>query len=129
MGVAVDTARQDQLAPRVDLAPPSGQSATDSCDRLAGDRDIGLKHVAHGRDASTANDEVVGGLGHGKLLKSGLLHSLDKSTDRAVTLPSAFGADGGGCITGWHGHCFLVIPQENTMSRPCILVINPNSNH
>jgi allantoin racemase len=32
---------------------------------------------------------------------------------------------------GWHGRCFHLgfIPQENPMSRPRILVINPNSNH
>src|SRR4029078_7085072 len=78
-------------------------------------------------------------------VQSGLLSYLlspDKSTDRAVTLPCAFAADSGPCIAGWHGHCFRcrlvacrsrciarrVIPQENTMSRPRILVINPNSN-
>ena len=67
MGVAVDTARQHQLAPRVDLPPRARQPAADGDDRLAGNGDVGLEHVAHGRDASAANEEVVGGLGHGKL--------------------------------------------------------------
>src|SRR5260370_9581726 len=58
----------------------------------------------------------------------------DASTDHAVTLPCVHGADSGSCRAGWHGDCFYrgpadaSIPQENTMSRPRILVINPNSN-
>ena len=67
MGVAVDTAGQHQLAPRIDLPPCARQPAADGGDRLAGNGDVGLEHVAHGRDASAANEKVVGGLGHGKL--------------------------------------------------------------
>jgi hypothetical protein len=67
MGVAVDTARQHQLAPRVDLPPRSRQPSTDSRDRLAGNGDVGLEHVACGCDASAADEQVVGGLGHDKL--------------------------------------------------------------
>ena len=68
MGVAVDAAGQHQLAARVDLAPPCRQPAADGNDGLAGNGDIGLEHVADGRDASAADEEVIGGLGHGKLL-------------------------------------------------------------
>ena len=57
MGMAVDTAGQHQLAPRVDLPPCARQPAADGCDRLAGNGDVGLEHVAHGRDASAADDE------------------------------------------------------------------------
>ena len=62
-----NAAGQNQLAPRVDLPPRARQPAADGCDRLAGNGDVGLEHVAHGRDASAANEKVVGGLGHGKL--------------------------------------------------------------
>jgi hypothetical protein len=65
--VAVDTAGQHQLAPRVDLPPRARQPAADGNDRLTGNGDVGLEHVAHGRDAAAANEGVVGGLGHGKL--------------------------------------------------------------
>src|SRR5712691_4564095 len=106
MGMAVDTAWQNQLAPRIDLATRTRQPAADGCNRLTGNGDIGLKHIARGRNASAANQDAVGGLGHGKLLKSRVSRSLDKSTDRAVRLPCTFGADSGPCITGWHGHCF-----------------------
>jgi len=70
MGVAVDITGQYQFAPRVDLAPPSRQPATDGSNGLTGDGDIRLEHVARGRDAATANEKIVGGFGHGKLLKS-----------------------------------------------------------
>jgi hypothetical protein len=70
MRVAVDAARQNQFAARVDLAPRGRQSSADGCDGLAGNRDIGLEHVTRGRDFTAANEEVVGGLGHGKLLLS-----------------------------------------------------------
>ena len=76
------------------------QPAADGCDGLTGDGDIGLEHVARGRDASAANEEVVGRLGHGKLsgLHSHVLHSPHGSTDRAVTLPCVYGADSGSCL-------------------------------
>jgi hypothetical protein len=68
--MAVDTARQNQLAARVDLAPRTLQAAADRHDRLPGDSDVGLEHIAHGRDAPAADDKVVDGLGHGKTPKS-----------------------------------------------------------
>ena len=49
------------------------QPAADGGDGLAGNGDIGLEHVARGRDASAANEQVVGGFGHGKLLKCWIL--------------------------------------------------------
>ena len=55
MGVAVDTAGQNQLGPRVDLSPRTLQAAADGDDGLTGDGDIGLEYVADGRDASAAN--------------------------------------------------------------------------
>ena len=61
MGVAVDAAGQHQLAPRIDLAPRRRQPAADGCDRLAGNGDVGLEHVAYGRDASAADEEIVAG--------------------------------------------------------------------
>jgi hypothetical protein len=65
--VAVDAARQHQPAPRVYLAPPARQAAADGDNGLTGYGDIGLEHVAHGRDASATDHEVIGRLGHGKL--------------------------------------------------------------
>ena len=67
MRVTVDTSGQHQLAARVDLATSSRQGAADGCNRLTGNGDVGLEHVAPGRDASAANDEIVGGFGHGNL--------------------------------------------------------------
>ena len=75
MGMAVDASRQHQLAPRVNLAPRAGQPAPDRYDRLAGNGDIGLEHVAHRRDTSAANNKVVSGFGHGTLLTYQVLKS------------------------------------------------------
>src|SRR5258705_1063079 len=66
-GVVVAPAGKTQLAPRIDLPPRAWQPAADGCDRLTGNGDVGLEHVAHGRDASAANEKVVGGLGHDNL--------------------------------------------------------------
>jgi hypothetical protein len=129
MGVAVDAAGQHQFAARVDLASAGRQAAADGSDGLAGNGDIGLEHVAGGRDASAANHEVVGGFGHdvlrsvrppsakGKLAKTRRRGRLARNRWTARSSHS----------TLWHDSC-KEETKEVTMSRPRILVINPNSN-
>ncbi|OIQ65547.1 hypothetical protein GALL_528930 [mine drainage metagenome] len=64
MGVAVDAARQDQFAACINLALADRQTAADGSDALAHDGNIGLEYIGSGRDASAADHDVVGGLGH-----------------------------------------------------------------
>ena len=64
MGVAVDAAGQDQFAAGVDLTLTGRKVAANGGDGFAGDADIGLEHVGHGRHASAADHEVIGGFGH-----------------------------------------------------------------
>src|ERR1700738_2726364 len=61
MGVAVDAARQNQFAARVDLALAGRQLAADGGDGFADDCDVGLEHIACGGDASAADPGGVGG--------------------------------------------------------------------
>src|SRR5260370_41494719 len=74
MGVAVDAARQNQFAARVDLALAGRQIAADGGDGFADDGDVGLEHIACGGDASAADHEVVDGFCH-ESLRSVLLRS------------------------------------------------------
>ena len=55
--------------PRASISRPAGPSPRPIATmRLAGDRDIGLENVGRGGDAASADDQVVGGLGHCSLL-------------------------------------------------------------
>ena len=64
VGVAVDAARQHELAGRVDLALTRGKPLPDRRDRLADDRHVGRERAAASGDGSAADDEVVGFVGH-----------------------------------------------------------------
>jgi hypothetical protein len=64
MGVAVDSARQDELAPRVDLPPSRGEVEADRRDPAVQDAEIGGEDVARGGDGAAADHGVEGGLTH-----------------------------------------------------------------
>ena len=65
VAMAVDAARQHELALRIDVALAWRKPLADRGDAFARDRDIGVEHVACGRDPSAANDDVVGFAHHG----------------------------------------------------------------
>src|SRR3954452_24385608 len=51
------------ISRRAAARPRPCRPAAAGRDRLTGNSDVGLEHVAYGRDASTANEKIVGGLG------------------------------------------------------------------
>jgi hypothetical protein len=61
MAVAVDAARQDQPAGRVDVARALLQPAAEGHDDPVADADVGLELVGRRDDAAVADDEVEGG--------------------------------------------------------------------
>jgi hypothetical protein len=64
--MAVDPARQDQLAPRINVLASRPEAAAQSHDPAAPDCHIGAKHIAGGGHSSVADHEVMEWRWHGK---------------------------------------------------------------